>query len=215
MKNAHGIFTGATGSGKTTLVREFILPELPRYLILDQEGSYRAHHETRDPEQLAKWFLLHGDSEEFRVSYMGDHEPGYLAAMAMAYESQSSRDAPPLAVVVDEAHLWSSSRQLPREYGLLVRAGRKHGIAVLSITQRDVDLHRDIRVNSALRVAFYQDSGFSSDFERSWFADRLEDVGSLELPPDRKKAKRPEYGRHYLTDPPDVDPVEYYRKALT
>lgn len=216
MKNLHGLVTGTTGSGKSTFVRE-LLRDLPRWIAIDPQGDYQdtADRHTDHLPQLAEWLIAHRSASRFRVSFGASEDHEAAAALSMlwaAYELEPSRP-PPLLVVVDEAHLWTDPRRMMPELGRLVRAGRKWGLALLSITPRDVDIHRDLRVLAAVKVAFRQDGGFSDDFAKSWFAGRLEEVTQL-APLDWPRERSPSAGRHYLTSPRDLDIPRFYRDGL-
>ena len=61
-------------------------------------------------------------------------------------------------VVIDEAHKWSKTQAIDREFDRLIREGGKYGISIIYGTQRPIWIHSDF-VDLADRRTFFQLDG--------------------------------------------------------
>lgn len=211
MKNFSVFVTGQTGSGKTTLAH-YLLARTPRFVILDPEATYRVGDPYESFADLIDVYseALKTNAPTFGFRYTGSSEAGYRALMHWIYETQAMATRPAVALVVEEASLFSDSKNIPTELDWLLRAGRKHRINVLSIAQSDVDVNPVIRRQSKGMVAMRQ-IAVSSEFRRFFTPEKLERLQGLT---DLTPGTVPVEGTHYLMYPDTLDLVAEWTAAV-
>lgn len=215
--HTHALITGMTGSGKTSLARK-MLAVTPRAVVLDPQGDYLPDGVAFDSFRHGATFLVRNMEPAGKRFHIVYHPPSGAAAesafrawMRFAYQCQEEfPGAPPLAVFMEEASIYSDAGRVPPELDWLVRAGRKRGVCVCSVVQTDVDIGKAIRRNTGLHILCRQHAP-SRDLRRMMpEVDKARSLETIQGPKGRAVE-----GKHYLVNPPGTDPVARWKQAVT
>lgn len=198
------LIVGQPGAGKTTLAR--VLHEHAwRSLAIDPLGEFgeRSAQIAGVRNGVQAIFDQRHDPHQLSVYPTRDPEieTEYLLRACMAVQQQDADS--PLAIIVDEASTVSGTHEILPAMRQVYNMGRRWGICLVVIAQVDTDIHRLTRRNSQLIVGMRQLS-MSADLRRMFWHDpaQLDVLTPLDVP---------ENGRNYVTAPPDVDIIDYWR----
>lgn len=194
MRNLNPLICGMTGSGKTTLAR-VLLSLAPRAFVFDPADDYEdgAVFESFRP---AFEFYERNAREDFHLIYRGPRDT-YDAWLDILYKSQRYMELPPLAIFQEEASYYSSSHNIDEGLDQIYTKGRRQGISVVTVVQRDTQINPIIRANSQVWVAMQQ-KNFSSDMKSAFTLEEREQIQTLET--FTPFVGEPIEGKHYLVD---------------
>jgi len=128
---------GRRGSGKTYLVKNHILPELPRYIVFDQNNEFAdmPNASRADTLEDLEDFLEVGDN----IIIPAKSDIGFEELCFILNESVSN-----YYLVVDEFHmLYQNYQEFTSKYAQfkkIVLTGRHDSLGLVIITQRPSDL---------------------------------------------------------------------------
>lgn len=204
MKNYHLIILGKTGFGKTSMAR-MVAAVCPRLLVLDFDNDpiWNSIGTTiRSPTQAAQFFMDHW-RDDFQVVLRFQEIADYYTYLQGVYYLQDKEDLGPLAIIMEEAGLFSGSYNIQEELENVIVRGRRKNISVVSIAQETTQINPTVRGQAATMV-FFRMGRFSSDLKEQLNPEEMRTMQRLEaLDP----MTRPEYGRHYVTVPPNENPI--------
>lgn len=212
----HVLVTGRTGSGKTSLVRTMTY-STPRVIYLDILGDYTDGEVISDFRTATRYYMDRRGSD-FRIIFRGkgraqvDREAmlSFLRLVQRVQSEENGREKP-VGIVLEESGVYSTSYELPDILHDLYLYGRRWGVALLTVVQRDVQVHPIVRANSQLVVSM-SNLKLSSDLAQ--FFD-LSEIATLDVYNTHAQPKLyPVYGKHYVTYPPDIDPVGYWEDTF-
>ena len=170
---AHGLLAGTTGSGKSELLRTWILsmavnyhPHEVSFVIIDYKGGGMANKLDALPHVVGKITNIDTNINRALVSLkreakrrmkLLENYPGVDDVdqyMQLYYSGKATEPMPHLIVVSDEfAELKKEEPEFMKELNTLARVGRSVGIHVLLATQRPTGLVDDqIDSNSRFRI---------------------------------------------------------------
>lgn len=182
---------------------------LRRVVFLDRLDDYTEGDVFHDFAASVDHYMSHRHGA-FRIIFRGEGSSvkdnvSFAAWLELLSYTQQRDPGPPVALVVEESGMYSTAHDLPEIVQDLYLYGRRWGIQILSVVQRDVQVHPIVRANTQLFVGM-QNRKQSADM-RELFPDDWRRFPTLvPLRPQDTHV----YGRHYLTSPPDVDPVKYW-----
>lgn len=200
MRNRNVLIVGQPGAGKTQLTLRLIDP-VARVVIFDPVSDYGP-----GPSGIVVWDgesalreLAERWDEPFRIVVRAEDDAEYAAVASLIERIQREPGAPPVAVVLEEAAVYSGSTfQIAEPIRRLYTLGRRWRINCIAVTQVDTDVHRVFRHATHIWVAL-RSQKLSSDLLRTFY---LADIQSLEpLTPGVRATP----GRHYMTSPDGTD----------
>lgn len=201
---------GQKGAGKTQFARR-LLQITPRAIVWDQIDDYtngailHSLAEARD-------FLSHNRGRDFHLIYRDSfNDKANLALMEIAYGMQQHESLPPIGLFFEEASFYSSSHSVPDIIDRISTKGRHFKINVLNITQRDTQINPILRANAGYIVSMRQKK-LSSDMRDIFTTEELSIIQNLQPLTPRDK---PQYGVHYITDPPEADIFRIWARSVT
>lgn len=170
---AHGLLAGTTGSGKSELLRTWILsmavnyhPHEVNFVIIDYKGGGMANKLDALPHVVGKITNIDTNINRTLVSLKREAKrrmkllEGYPGVddvdqyMQLYYAGKATEPMPHLLIVSDEfAELKKEEPEFMKELNTLARVGRSVGIHLLLATQRPTGLVDDqIDSNSRFRI---------------------------------------------------------------
>lgn len=170
---AHGLLAGTTGSGKSELLRTWILsmavnyhPHEVNFVIIDYKGGGMANKLDALPHVVGKITNIDSNINRTLVSLKREAKrrmkllEGYPGVddvdqyMQLYYSGKAAEPMPHLLIVSDEfAELKKEEPEFMKELNTLARVGRSVGIHLLLATQRPTGLVDDqIDSNSRFRI---------------------------------------------------------------
>lgn len=170
---AHGLLAGTTGSGKSELLRTWILslavnyhPHEVNFVIIDYKGGGMANKLDALPHVVGKITNIDSNINRTLVSLKREAKrrmkllEGYPGVddvdqyMQLYYSGKATEPMPHLIIVSDEfAELKKEEPEFMKELNTLARVGRSVGIHLLLATQRPTGLVDDqIDANSRFRI---------------------------------------------------------------
>lgn len=132
-RNGRALFVGATGSGKSTLMKA-LLYGVPNVMVIDPKRTFTLPERynatiTTDRTEVENW-----DSSDpliFRPGADIMNDPfSYDWFFYNAYERENT------LVVVDEVYLLVKQNNMAPGYGAVIQLGRERGVGVWHATQR-------------------------------------------------------------------------------
>ena len=206
MRNCILTITGQKGSGKTSLAKHLV-KLCSRVIVIDRMVEYDGEV-FNDFESAIDYLAVtwHGDCQAV-VRF--DNDLYYRELFRFLFYTASRCPTKPTSVIVEEADFFCSPHAIEPNLEALYKYGRHRHINVASIARGDTDLHRSVLNNSDCIVSF-RARKFSRDMRERFTAEELERVQSLEtLTP----IIEPKAGVHFLTYPPETDPLLVWREA--
>lgn len=197
-RNLHTLIAGRTGSGKTTLARA-LLRYTCRAIVLDREWEYeidgaRVAYSMRDiADALSDPAFRWG---EFVLVCRPERDGDYLRTLQLAEHMQRAEPHGPLVIVMEEASRYGTTHGIDETVRQLYNAGRHRRISVLTIIQKDTDIHPITRHNSRLIVSMAQ-TKLSGDMQSYFDPAAVARIVSLET----EYTPEPKQGRHFLVYP--------------
>lgn len=207
--------TGQTGSGKSRRLSA-LAALFPRVVYVDPTNSFDADVAAltyKDWQAAANerwgtptaWTVAcqFGDDAEYRRLFAALVTAGRKAAGAL----------PPVLLVIDEADMFCSPREIDPGLSWILRYGRHYGFSWCASARADVQMHRDVRTNAYAKL-LYRQSMLSPEMVReikyaAAVRGEAEPVISRLVPHGPDEPATPVEGRHYycLPDPwPEVAP---------
>jgi len=209
LKNLNTLLIGTTGSGKTTLAKR-MLSCSPRAIVLDTESEYEDGAVMEDFRQAVE-FMRDTRRTDFHLIFRSDSVHELFGIMDCCYQMQRLESLPPLAIFLEEASLYSTSHELDPILERLMTKGRRQCLNVVTVCQWESQQHVMIRAMSRLWVALQQYT-LSGDMQKRFSVGQRSDIMTLEpLVP----GVEPEYGKHYVTSPPEFDVQGAWIEAVT
>ena len=208
MNNLNVLILGQTGAGKTSLAK-YLLALTPRAFVFDPRDDYDSAQPFYTFASAAAFYVEH-HARDFHLIYRGEPST-YVAWLDMLFRTQRKYNDPPLGVFLEESSLYSSSHKIDGYLDRLYTQGRRQRINVVTVVQRDTQIHPIIRAQSHVWVSLRQRK-FSSDVKELFTGDELERVGKLET--FTPLIREPIEGRHYLPDAPGFPLVETWKRLL-
>lgn len=208
MKNLNLLILGATGAGKTSFAR-YLLSLTPRAFVFDPADDYDDGAIFYDFESALE-FYQRNCRADYHLIYRGDRET-YDAWLDILYESQRHMELPPVGVWLEESSYYSSSHTIGPLMDQIYTKGRRQRISVVTVTQRDTQIHTIIRANSHVWVTMRQRK-FSTDVKEMFTPDELDRIPTLETFTPVSGA--PIEGTHYIMDQPNYPLVESWRGIM-
>jgi DNA helicase HerA-like ATPase len=137
----HFTVVGSTGTGKTFLAINGILPKFQRIIVIDSEEGYDFGDFPRVSPNRAVALSKSEYAFFVRVELESEEEVEKFAAELLKHGHD-------LVLWIDEITDWADARRVPPELRKLIRKGRKRGISVGVSTQRPAMLSKDYLANS-------------------------------------------------------------------
>jgi len=167
---------GASGSGKTELLRRAFLPRAPRLLILDQTGEW-PELEPEAPvaygfRQAAELLAAVAHLPEWTgIAYLDAPELLRLSSRllvpfpnprALSY----ARRIGGMALLADEIQTWASSSYYPPELKNLFRIGRHVRLSIYAATQRVGNCSKEVTAQCRFIAFLRQEEPLDVDYLR-------------------------------------------------
>lgn len=207
---ANIIVTGATGTGKTTHCQTHFVDPAPRAVILDYYGDWEARDglATDDFAAAIDYMLSEGSKEKMRLVYRDADVDRCLKILHFANEMQKTvaGTRKSLVCVQEEAWRFTDTTRIPPLLHVMYTGARRWGIANVSISLRDVNLHPTIRAMSQVHIAF-QNMKLSADTVNI-FGKRSDLIYSLQ---PMQWPKLPEENVNFLQTPEGFDTVSWWQ----
>lgn len=197
----HLLITGQTRSGKTTLTR-LLIKSASRVVALDRLGDYSSEVRMFDKFSASVDYFTRRRAGAFRVGYRGNPAEGETAFRAWLHLIRVAQEADPtlpIAVIMEEAHHYSTTHTIAPELEALYLWSGRWRVNLVSVVQRDVQLHPIVRANSICTVAM-RNSMIGDQLARLFSREDQKRIPQLE---QLRPGVKPVYGRHYLTAPPE------------
>ena len=208
LNNANYLILGQTGAGKTSLAK-FFLAHTPRAFVFDPRDDYDSA-EPRYTFESALAFYAEHHASDFHLIYRGP-ESSYVAWLDILFKTQRNYSDPPLAIFLEESSLYSSSYKIDDYLERVYTQGRRQRINIITVTQRDTQIHPIIRANSHVWISLRQRK-FSTDVKELFTADELERIAQLTT--YTPVTGPPIEGTHYLPDQPGYPLLANWQKML-
>jgi energy-coupling factor transporter ATP-binding protein EcfA2 len=208
LNNLNVLILGQTGSGKTSLAKH-LLALTPRAFVFDPRDDY-AHVAPFYGFRPAVDFYLEHHARDFHLVYRGEPET-YVAWLDILFRAQRQYTDPPLGIFLEESSLYSSSHKIDTFLERAYTQGRRQRINIVTVVQRDTQIHPIIRANSHVWISLRQRK-FSSDVKELYTADELDRISRLKT--YMPGIGPPIEGTHYIPDQPDFPLVETWTKLV-
>jgi hypothetical protein len=199
---------GMTGSWKTSLAR-YLLKITPRAFVFDPADDYDDGAIFYD-QKTASDFYLENAERDYHLIYRGDQET-FLAWLDVIYQSQRYMNLKPVGVFMEESSFYSTSHTIPKALDTIYTKGRRQRISVITVVQRDTQIHPLIRAQSPLWITMRQRK-FSTDTKELFTSDELDRIPKLETFTPLLGA--PIEGKHYIPDQPNFPLVESWSSLM-
>lgn len=139
--------SGQRGSGKSYWTKQFIR-SLPRAVIYDPLGEYRADHYFTESDELVE-FLENDGGRFYTISFNPvDDDVEYLCRAALARGD--------LHVVFEEIDTLSTPYSTPYHLSRLIKYGRHYGIQLAGVSRRPAEVSRLFTSQASRFVIFPQ-----------------------------------------------------------
>lgn len=143
---------GQRGSGKTTLVKNTIIPSLPRFIIYDSINEYDDIPDVGIAENIRDFIDLLEIGDSIRIP--GDGEISFQDACRIINEGVYN-----YYFIVDEFHLQYQHHMKFQadnpDFKKLVLLGRHSGIGLVIISQRPTDIPKFVLSQTTRMYVFY------------------------------------------------------------
>lgn len=210
-------FQGSPRAGKTNLVKR-LLQRTPRYVVLDRKGEYG---DVGGISTRSEWpgvsaaLQAAADGGPLRLAVQSRTSPLHLATMRYLWTIHRETDAPPTALVVEEAKDFSDPNrgfiEEPESLAVspdgttyqekIYTEGLDYGLIPATVSQFPSQVARDVTKASVFRVSVRYDGALPPEL-RAAFKGQRKEMANLEVvTPDTS----PEKGTHYLTHPKDLE----------
>ena len=203
MNNRNVVLIGMTGAGKTVYAKN-MLAVTPRAVVLDIQGEYEDGEVFYDWRESVDFWRAHM-AEDWHIIFRGEDRSEHLAWIDILTQAQNDRDLglPPIGLFVEESSYYSDTHVIPSVLDRVYTKGRHGRISVVTVVQRLTQIHPIIRDMSPVWISFRVRSA-PGVLREKFPSEDLERLPYLEtLIPN----VRPEYGKHFLTDTGEVDPL--------
>lgn len=217
--------TGGPRTGKSTLVKRVLLPEAPRFVVLDRKGEYGNQGLTFSSFPEARRYFDNHHEGRMRLVFQNPETTPSIALARYVYHAQKELALPKTVLVYEEAWRFSGGGQggfkkAPTEIAVdpetgtpvlqrVFTEGNTYGLISLVVTQNPARCPVQMRDTAMKRVGF-RSKRLPSDLETEDFnADRLRELEKC--PHDRTPIK----GTHYLTEPAEMDVRSSWRSDVT
>lgn len=208
MNNLNALLIGQTGSGKTSFAK-YLLGRTPRAFVFDPRDDYDSAPPFYEFKPALDFYARH-HRRPFHLIYRGDPKT-FVAWLDILFRVQRMHNDPPLGVFLEESSLYSSSHVIDQYLERIYTQGRRQRINIVTVTQRDTQIHPIIRANSHVWISLRQRK-FSSDVKQVFTSDDLDKLPQLKTFTPMSGA--PIEGVHYLSDIPDFPLVERWSSLL-
>lgn len=155
------LFTGNSGSGKTTRAYDLYLRHYPRQIILDATGEWteRCDHVSFDLADLKRAVVSYSRSGRWVI--VGQLDDAEIPALIEWLIPTPNVDKSPILAVggavlfLDEVDLLAPAGVAPRHIRTLYRRSRHVGLSVVSCTQRPANVSREVSAQSTYLCAHF------------------------------------------------------------
>lgn len=209
MNNLNTLILGQTGSGKTSFAKR-MAAITPRAFLFDPRDDYE-HVPAYYDFASAAAFYAENHARPFHLVYRGPIDT-YVAWLDLLFQGQRIEGDPPLGIFLEESSLYSSSYKIDDYLERVYTQGRRQQISVVTVTQRDTQIHPIIRANSHVWLSMRQRK-FSSDVREIFTGEELDRITALERYTPMHE-NLPEEGKHYVIDPPDFPIFEKWADIM-
>jgi len=145
-KTFRAVVFGKTGSGKSFLVKNRIIPALERFIIYDPQDEYDGQAQGADNIREAhKIFTSFG-----QVRIVSEYDEYFPVICQFAWEIEN------VCFIVDELDIFCNAMSSPTELKRIIRQGRKRGISFIGISRRHTEIPKDITSQASNIITFRQ-----------------------------------------------------------
>lgn len=205
MRNKNLLVAGATGSGKSTLVKE--LKRLSaRVVTLDSMDEYEDGYIAIDYDDAARYLVDNRWGKFDLILRMGQEEQ--YAVLELLYYAQRTEPHGPAVVIMEEATEHSDTWNIEGTPHKLYVKGRHARISSITIVQQDTDINRITKHSTAALVAFRQNY-LSKTWERYFKWDQVQALTMLDEDYG-KPYTIPEQDHHFLVHPNQITDLYHW-----
>ena len=148
MDNKIFYVAGKKGSGKTSLVKRYIIPKFPKIVILDSLDEYSGVR-TESISQFIDVLNKNLERRAFIIKYvpLDESETDFFMAGYLL------RD---VTIIVEEADLYSNAHNEDPFFRKIIRYGRHRNLNLVCISRRPAEVSRNITAQADIIVSFRQ-----------------------------------------------------------
>jgi len=166
------VVTGATGSGKTTLVINEIVPKLNGIAtwILDPKFKFKGCGK-----------IVH-NLDELNMDYQCVYQPYDMGLEMFKKFCDKAKQQFNLHIIIDEAHLWLSKQSVIREHYDLVMTKRNDGVTHTTISTNTKAIPNYLLSN----ITHVYSLRYNLRGDVDWLTDYIGEKAEFLLPPDKR-----------------------------
>ena len=154
----HVIALGKTGSGKTYLIKNAILRQSRRVLVVDSENMEFSEYALAKgaPERIVKAIPPpNKQNYRWRISPSTNNIDEYINTLCKSFiEAPDTQDS---MIVFEEISDYSDAHYIPEYMRGLIRKARKRNITVIATSQRSAGINKWLWDNTSHKFMFYTD----------------------------------------------------------
>jgi hypothetical protein len=145
LKAEHVYICGDTGTGKSSTIKE-VIKKAPRVLVYDADKEYAGLAGfvcVTSPAELA-YVLSKAPKARKKIAFVDESQEFFEFFCECAFKWSNC------VVVAEEIADVTNTGKAKKQWGKLIRRGRKYGIKIIAVTQRPSEADKTILANAAV-----------------------------------------------------------------